>query len=224
MSRYILWICMKENFGVSTTLITKKASSYLYGTWGVRNIKLHFMCLLTRLLTSWRYCLINYLYPSLSSSALNLKVSGPLYHDSQDLTSPHCLRKFLFYFVADPIPASIFACSSALHYCFCWSISISPWYVPEIFQLALLDVLGTVNGSFCTAAIYAHLSSSLLWSLQCISATQISKDSDDFTFAALRIQLSQSHLAIDQIVSDCTSLTFISRSPVYSFLSEYLLI
>lgn len=202
----------------------KKASWYLYGSWGVRNIILHFMCLLTRLLTSWQYCLINYLYPSLSCCALNLEVGGPLHHDSQDMTSPHCLRKSPFCFVADQIPASIFACSSALHYCFCWSISISPWYVPEIFQLVLLDVLGAVSGSFCTAAIYAHLSSFLLWSLQCISATQISKDSDDFTFAALRIQLSQAHLAIDQIVSDCTSLTFMSRSPICSFLSEYLLI
>lgn len=202
----------------------KKASSYLYGAWGVRNIRLHFMCLLTRLLTSWHYCLINYLYPSLSSSALNLEVSGPLHHDSQDLASPHYLWKFPFCFVADQIHASIFACGSALHYCFCWSISISPWYVPEIFQLVLLDVLGVVNGSFCTAAIYSHLSSFLLLCLQCISATQHLKGPDDFTFAALRIQLSQLYLTIDQIVSDYTSLTFMSRSQTCSFLSEYLLI
>ena len=134
-------------------------------------MRLHFKHLLTRLLTSWHYCLINYLYPSLSSSALNLEVSGPLHHDSQDLTSPHSLRKFPFCYVVDPTHASIFACSTALHCCFRWSISISPCYVPEIFQLALLDVLGAVNGSFCTAAIYAHLSSFLLWCLQCISAT-----------------------------------------------------
>lgn len=156
----------------SITKKKKKSSSYLYGAWGVRNIRLHFMCLLTRLLTSWHYCLINYLYPSLSSSALNLEVSGPLHHDSQDLASPHYYWKFPFCFVADQIHASIFACSSALHYCFCWSISISPWYVPEIFQLVLLDVLGVVNGSFCTAAIHSHLSSFLLLCLQCISATQ----------------------------------------------------
>jgi len=52
----------------------------------------------------------------------------------------------------------------------------------------------------------------------------ISKDSDDFTFAASRIRLSQLYLAIDQIVSDYTSLTFMSRSPTCPFLSEYLLI
>lgn len=107
-------------------------------------MRLHFMCLLTRLLTSRHYCLINYLYPSLSSSALNLEVSGPLHRDSQDLTSPHCLWKSPFCYVSDPIRASSSACSSALRYCFYWSISISPWNVPEIFQLALLDVLGAV--------------------------------------------------------------------------------
>lgn len=116
----------------------------MYGAWGVRNMRLHFLCLLTRLLTTWHYCLKNYLYPSLSSSALNLEVSGPLHHDSQELTSPHCLRKFPFCYVAIPIHASSSACSSALQYCFHWSISISPWNVPEIFQLALLDVLGAV--------------------------------------------------------------------------------
>lgn len=152
-----------------------------------------------------------------------MEVSGLLHHDSQDLTSPHCLCKFPFCCVADPIHAFIFACSSALHYCFCWSISFSPWYIPEIFQLALLDVLGAVNGSFCTAAIYAHLSSFLLWCLQCISATQNLKGLWWLHIAASRIQLSQLYLAIDQIVSDYTSLTFMSRSPTCPFFSAYLL-